>query len=471
MTAVIEGKRSLFIATPARLIEEDKETAWAGAEQHITMRDGFSYCLGRYVSSHPAGNQNGHVFGLEDLQTEHRTIVNTPLNVGHQGEYIVGAFIASALVYPTDAEEAGDLSFPYVEALAVMWKGLFPKEYDMIRAAHSVGSLYFSMEAIPRSLTCLTPGGCGLEYAYDGTQSDTYCAELNAPRAKKRLNKPYFVGGALVAPPLRPGWRGADITEISTIIRQHDEDAERLYAEVAAESPHLPAAAVQSLMEQLLAGAYGPVPEPMVTATRLPGLKNDSDVAVASLLAVEVAAHTGVIVAIVPPLEVAEALAAMGTETPEQIHLTLAFLGNAPAGGPLQPADVDGTPRTLAEVGAALAAFAAGAPPLGEVTVSGLGRFALADGSEVTYASIDAPALPEFHARLVAALVAAGVPVSREHGLSPHATLHVGPAGEGPTEMPGPLSWAVDAVELWWGDADHRRFPLAGGRVPFAGDA
>lgn len=471
MTTVIEGKRSLFIATPAQLVEEDKETAWAGAEQLITKRPGFAWCLGNFVSADPAGNQNGHVFGLEDLQTEHATIVNTPLNVGHQGEYIVGAFVGSALVYPTDTEVAGDLSHPYVEALAAMWKGLFAREYDMIRAAHSVGSLYFSMEAVPRSLICLTPGGCGLEYAYDGTQSDTYCAELNAPRAKKKLNKPYFVGGALVAPPLRPGWRGADITEISTIIRQHDEEAERLYAEVAAESPHLPAAAVQSLMEQLLAGAYGPVPEPMVTATRMPGLKNDSDVAVASLLAVEVAAHTGVIVAIVPPLEVAEALAALGTETPSQIHCTLVFLGDAPGGGALQPADVDGTPRTLAEVAAAVAAFAAGAPPLGEVTVSGLGRFALADGSEVTYASIDAPALPEFHARLVAALEAAGVPVSHEHGLSPHVSIAYSAGDAGPTEMPGPLSWTVDAVELWWGDADHRRFPLAGGRVPFAGEA
>jgi 2'-5' RNA ligase len=117
----------------------------------------------------------------------------------------------------------------------------------------------------------------------------------------------------------------------------------------------------------------------------------------------------GAMVALYPPTHVAERLALSGGEPPEQLHVTLAYLGKA------------ARLRELGRLRSVVAGCAAAMPPLTGV-ISGLGLFTAGE-KPVTYASVDVPGLPERREALVAALRASGYPVSGEHGFTPHITL------------------------------------------------
>jgi len=114
-------------------------------------------------------------------------------------------------------------------------------------------------------------------------------------------------------------------------------------------------------------------------------------------------------VALYPTADVAQALAQSGGESAEELHLTLAFLGEA--------ADLR-DPEAVRKV---VEGFAASSPPLAGV-VSGIGHFT-AGPEPVTYASADVPGLPRFRERLCEALCGVGAEPSTDHGFSPHITL------------------------------------------------
>jgi 2'-5' RNA ligase len=155
------------------------------------------------------------------------------------------------------------------------------------------------------------------------------------------------------------------------------------------------------------------------------------------------AEQSGAMVALYPSPSVAEELAVDGGEAASDLHLTLAFLGDA--------ADIS-DPLPLVR---AVESVAAGQPPLtGEI--SGLGHFT--SGEEpVTYASPDLPDLPAFRQELVEALTAVGHEPSTEHGFSPHITLAY--ALEDPDVPNLPLSF--DRVSLVIG-GERTDFPLDG---------
>jgi 2'-5' RNA ligase len=118
--------------------------------------------------------------------------------------------------------------------------------------------------------------------------------------------------------------------------------------------------------------------------------------------------HTGAMVALYPPADVAQQLAQPGGEPVEQLHVTLAYLGQA-----VMLSDIDLLKQKVAE-------FAARTAPISG-TISGTGHFT--GGPEpVTYASIDLPTLPAARERLVFDLNYVATP-SREHGFTPHITL------------------------------------------------
>jgi 2'-5' RNA ligase len=119
--------------------------------------------------------------------------------------------------------------------------------------------------------------------------------------------------------------------------------------------------------------------------------------------------QSGAMVALYPSPATATMLAQPGGEAPEDLHVTLAFLGDA--------ADITDPGRLLQ----AVAGFAATVPPLaGEV--SGAGTFT-AGPEPCTYASIDLPGLPMVRERLIEALCGAGCEPSTAHGFTPHMTL------------------------------------------------
>ncbi len=172
---------------------------------------------------------------------------------------------------------------------------------------------------------------------------------------------------------------------------------------------------------------------------------------------------TSAVVALYPPRDVAEELALAGGYDPDELHVTLAFLGS----DAVLRLDRQAVEAVLGPLAAALPALTG--------NVSGIGRFTpeippgTGDAEWPLVALIDMPALPEFRQRLVHALGAAGIDVARDHGFCPHMTLAM--VGEDDEWAAGQiLSAGVDPVALRcgeivlaWGD-EHIRFPLGQGQ-------
>lgn len=119
--------------------------------------------------------------------------------------------------------------------------------------------------------------------------------------------------------------------------------------------------------------------------------------------------HSGVMVALYPNGEARDALARDGGEGPDDLHVTLSYLGDAH--------ELDTGRR--AQLVHIVRDWAKDTPPI-DARVGGVGHF---DDAGATYASVDAPHLNEARAALHSRLRAAGLPVDDTHGFTPHITL------------------------------------------------
>jgi len=254
----------LRVTATATLLDPDAlPNAWA--ERLVRKDPDLRWMLGNYVEAGRA-NSNGHIFRLVDLPAALKTLHMKALNMLHKDQYTVGSFAGAQLLdslggpltdeavaemvaaegIPT-ADNVTDV-LPYAEAVAGMWVQRFPDEYAAIKRANADGNLYFSMEAAPKDITCPT---CDLTTPWAGYESDTYCSEMQGLQPKI-LNEPSFGGGAVIIPPVKPGWGGADIKSIEAMIASHQVEAEQLYKLFAAQSPHLEPKEWEALMAQVL---------------------------------------------------------------------------------------------------------------------------------------------------------------------------------------------------------------------------
>ncbi|KPL90765.1 phage portal protein [Herpetosiphon geysericola] len=167
--------------------------------------------------------------------------------------------------------------------------------------------------------------------------------------------------------------------------------------------------------------------------------------------------HTGAMIALPIPAELASMLAIPGGITPDQLHVTIAYLGDA--------MEFDAADRLQIE---AALRVASGYGPI-RAMVSGLGRFNTqeSDGTNAIYASVDAPCLPDFHRRVMESLATAGIELEPNHGFTPHITLGYIDAGA-KYDLPVPpalpvifdsimLAWATDQQMLQLRDRDAER--------------
>lgn len=249
----VEGNSRFYMAGMASIVEEDREVAWA--QPHITRQADLKWILGNFVQAETP-NSNGHIVTTADLEEAMKTIPHKPLNINHAPGRRVGTYTAAEMVYPTGENAAGEPEPPIVEALAAFWHYYEPEIYPAIQMAHQEGQLFFSMETVPQSITCKGKGefaGCDKTYEYAGRQSPTYCDHLNEAASRKVLHKPHYTAGALIVPPVRPGWKHADVKEITSLIEADVAQAERVYAEVASAVPHEDSHTWERIMTHLLA--------------------------------------------------------------------------------------------------------------------------------------------------------------------------------------------------------------------------
>lgn len=244
-----EGKNRIYVGMEARLIENEREIASEWASKHILLNPAHAWVLGKFVESDRA-NKNQQYFALGDLKTATPTIAHAPMNINHNARNIVGAYVASEVIYPTGEESAEQLN-PYIESLAVVWKYYFPDEYRAIQKAAGTGGLYYSMECVPQAVSTVGGEDDSKTYPYQGRQSPTYPRELNERSVPMKLHAPHFVGGALVLAPEKPAWNKADVQQVSSFMNDSWKQAEMAYEEYE----ETDAEVWESLMSDLIADA------------------------------------------------------------------------------------------------------------------------------------------------------------------------------------------------------------------------
>lgn len=219
MLTVVEGPKTIQIATNAMIVEEGRDCAWA--ERNVTHNPAYKWILGKYVEADNA-NSNMQYWSLDGLRAAHASIRNSPLNLLHKPKYIVGSYVDTELVYPVDGadgDEVEHVANPFIEALAVYWKYYFPEEFVEVEQAHDRGELFFSMECVSDTITEVFPDGTvGETFSYRGPSDPSYSEAINKRECARRFDNPHFLGGALIIPPTRPGWKQAEVKEISKLL-------------------------------------------------------------------------------------------------------------------------------------------------------------------------------------------------------------------------------------------------------------
>lgn len=160
--------------------------------------------------------------------------------------------------------------------------------------------------------------------------------------------------------------------------------------------------------------------------------------------AINKANNTGAMVALFLPDEVAEQIVVPGGLPPEELHTTLAYLGEA-----------ENIPDP-AKLRRNVEDFARSSAPL-SARLGGVIRFNGGD-EQAFCAALDAPKLPDLRQRLVERLADIGIPAKTNHGFTPHITLKYLKPDE-----PAPLN-NVPEIEFL---IDHLTLALADERISF----
>lgn len=258
MTVLVRGTRSYFMGAQAFLLDDQVETASDWASKFINPNPAIKWVLGKYAEAdNPNGNRQA--WALEDLRLGQPTIANAPMNMLHQRNNIVGSFVATEMLYPTDDAADDMISNPYVEALGAFWHALFPEAYAAVEQAHNEGKLFFSMECVSKDVRFESADGTETEtFPYMGPQHASYGERWNADRAATRwFEQPQFMGGALIIPPVRPGWSGAEIKSLAQYVEAHAEMADEIYKGLEKSATHLTPKEIEHITLELMKGEAG----------------------------------------------------------------------------------------------------------------------------------------------------------------------------------------------------------------------
>ena len=168
-------------------------------------------------------------------------------------------------------------------------------------------------------------------------------------------------------------------------------------------------------------------------------------------------AGNGIMIAWFPPKELADKLAQEGGEKPEELHVTLAYLGK-------QEAFTDDQVQLLKGI---VEEFCSKYVPL-QGTLGGNGRFPAtpsSDDKDVLIKMVDVAMLEAFREELIEELSEKGISIVRNHGYTPHMTLaYVDPDYTGECMHPDTEDIVIDALTVAVGD-ERYVYPLNGEEV------
>ena len=145
------------------------------------------------------------------------------------------------------AEHAAAAARPYIAATAAVWKWIYPGEAADLQRASDARRLYYSMECVAERVQCAGEAGCGESFDYLAAMTDpaSTCGHIRDRSSSRRMVNPSFLGGAVIVPPVRPGWKDAS----ASVMRQAAHLAEET---ASANSQGLTASEWEALMAAVI---------------------------------------------------------------------------------------------------------------------------------------------------------------------------------------------------------------------------
>lgn len=272
-TMVMDQGHSTYLINTAKIVKKktdiSSDLAAAVQDDSWTVEDSnpmIQWIAGDFVEADNA-NENTQFWTAGDLELAEYTIRYAPLNMVHKFRQPIGFYAATKTV-KLDREEAGlTLVKPEekagsmkIQALSGLWTHIFPFEAAQAEAADDAGLLFYSMECRGTHLTCGTDEAKGLQgcgKTFDYMEIDTHCEHLLERSSVRHIVSPTFRGGALIVPPVRPGWKNASASVLTSAVMQEAaafaEQNEQQYNALNAGDGDLTASAWEHLMAQVVA--------------------------------------------------------------------------------------------------------------------------------------------------------------------------------------------------------------------------
>lgn len=240
-TMVFDRGHSTYVVNSARLVKKGEDVTEIASTLTQASKDDVAsswtvedsnpmiqWIAGDFVEGDNP-NENTQFWTAGDLELAEYTIRGAPLNMVHQFRTPIGFFAATktvslkkdaALKLVTPTADQGSMK---IQALSGLWTHIFAFEADLAQAADDEGLLFYSMECRGSHLICGTDEakgleGCGVQFDYMDINS--HCEHLMERSSVRHIVNPVFRGGALIVPPVRPGWRNAHASVLSDAVLQ-----------------------------------------------------------------------------------------------------------------------------------------------------------------------------------------------------------------------------------------------------------
>ncbi len=246
---VTESSGRVLLTAPAAtfdLADELPPELAARWQEQSAANPYFTWIQGRFVEAEQA-NGNGALWTTGDLQFGEMGVAHGPLNWLHQSRRVIGTIADARLVRPGAGAEHAAAARPYIAATAAVWKWIYPGEAADLQRASDARRLYYSMECVAERVQCAGDAGCGESFDYLAAMTDpaSTCGHIRGRTSSRRMVNPSFLGGAVIVPPVRPGWKDAS----ASVMRQ----AAHLAAETSsANSGGLTASEWEALMAAVI---------------------------------------------------------------------------------------------------------------------------------------------------------------------------------------------------------------------------
>jgi hypothetical protein len=243
-------------ATTVSSLGDLASSEMAAEYEKASGNDKLMFLSGRFVEAEKA-NVNGAFWDTSDLEYGEHTIVNAPVNFLHRHRHVIGSFTESRLFRPGPtgvAEAAAAPQRPFLGVNAVLWREFFPYEARLVEMASNAKTLFWSMECQSKTIRCETSSdgsrqGCGKEYPFAQWASGaaTVCAHVREKASQRHFYLPRFNAGAVIVPPVNPGWKGA-----TAEVTAHAETLAAMHYAEAAAAGAMGDSQVVALMEQVI---------------------------------------------------------------------------------------------------------------------------------------------------------------------------------------------------------------------------